>query len=156
MRHICQALRRLTEQFPEVVIAFLVHPNPNVRSVVYTELQGTAQIHLLEPMAYADFVHLMARADLIFTDSDGIQEEAPSLGKPVLVLRKVTERPEGVKAGILKIVGTDPERIIAEAAHLLRDPIAYRQMARHRNPYGDGHAAERILEVLRKSLPCAS
>ena len=152
MRRICRALRTLTDRFSGVVIAFSVHLNPNVRAVVQAELQEAPRIHLLEPVEYAAFVHLMARSYLILTDSGGIQEEAPSLGKPVLVLREVTERPEGVEAGVLKVVGTDPARIVAEASRLLTDPMAYREMAQCRNPYGDGHAAERIVAILREQL----
>lgn len=152
MRRICQSLRVLTERFPEVVIAFSVHPNPNVRAVVHAELEGYLRIHLLEPVQYDTFVHLMARSYFLLTDSGGIQEEAPSLGKPVLVLREVTERPEGVEAGTLKVVGTDPDRIIAEASRLLTNPGAHREMSQHRNPYGDGHAAERIVDALHQRL----
>jgi len=154
LQHICHALRELAQRFPEIVIAFSVHLNPNVQSVVRRELQGIPRIHLLEPIAYPAFVHLMARSYFILTDSGGIQEEAPSLGKPVLVLREVTERPEGVEAGVLKVVGTNAERIVAEAARLLTDEAAYREMAQCRNPYGDGHAAERIVEILQRSWEC--
>jgi len=154
LKNICQALRMLVQLFPELVIAFSVHLNPNVQSVVRRELHGIPRIHLLEPIAYPAFVHLMARSYLILTDSGGIQEEAPSLGKPVLVLREVTERPEGVEAGVLKVVGTNAERIVAEAAQLLTDEAAYREMAQRRNPYGDGHAAERIVEILRRGWGC--
>jgi UDP-N-acetylglucosamine 2-epimerase (non-hydrolysing) len=156
IRRICQALCQITEQFPEVVVAFSVHPNPNVRAVVHDALQGVARVHLLEPIAYPHFVHLMARAEIILTDSGGIQEEAPSFGKPVLVLREVTERPEGVRAGVLKVVGTDPARIVGETTRLLNDPTAYQQMAQRRTPYGDGQATQRILQILRHPLPCAS
>ncbi|MGB9872846.1 MAG: non-hydrolyzing UDP-N-acetylglucosamine 2-epimerase [Anaerolineae bacterium] len=156
LRHICSALRTLVRRFPEVVIAFSVHLNPNVQNTVRQELGDEPRIHLLEPVVYPTFVHLMARSYLILTDSGGIQEEAPSLGKPVLVLREVTERPEGVEAGVLKVVGTGMERIVTEAARLLEDETAYRAMAQCRNPYGDGHAAERIVEILRRSLGCVS
>lgn len=155
LRRICHALRTLVRRFPEVVVAFSVHPNPNVQSIVRQELQDASRVHLLEPVAYAAFVHLMARAHLILTDSGGIQEEAPSLNKPVLVLREVTERPEGVEAGVLKVVGTDSDRIVAEVARLLADEAIYREMAQRPNPYGDGHAAERIVEILQSWL-CAS
>jgi len=154
LEHICHALQTISQRFPEVLIAFSVHPNPNVKSVVRRELRDAPRIHLLEPVAYPAFVHLMARSYLILTDSGGIQEEAPSLGKPVLVLREVTERPEGVEAGVLKMVGTDTECIVAEAARLLTDEAAYREMAQRRNPYGDGHAAERIVEILQRSWEC--
>lgn len=154
LQHICRALRALAQRFPEVVIAFSVHLNPNVQSIVSQELQGIPRIHLLEPIAYPAFVHLMSRSYFILTDSGGIQEEAPSLSKPVLVLREVTERPEGVEAGVLKVVGTNTEWIVAEATRLLTDEVAYREMAQRRNPYGDGHAAERILAILQRGWGC--
>ncbi|MCS7179003.1 MAG: UDP-N-acetylglucosamine 2-epimerase (non-hydrolyzing) [Anaerolineae bacterium] len=151
LRRICAALRILAQRFPEVSLAFSVHPNPNVQNTVRQELRDVPRIHLLEPVPYPAFVHLMARSYLILTDSGGIQEEAPSLGKPVLVLREVTERPEGVEAGVLKVVGTDVDRIVSEAACLLTDEMAYREMAQQRNPYGDGRAAARIVEILKRS-----
>ena len=156
LEHICHALRVIGQRFPEVVIVFSVHPNPNVQRIVRQELQDAPRIHLLEPVPYLDFVHLMARSDLILTDSGGVQEEAPSLGKPVLVLREVTERPEGVEAGVLKVIGTNAERIVAEVARLLTDRAAYHEMAQRCNPYGDGHAAERIVEILQRSWGCVS
>jgi len=156
LRHICGALRTLTQRFPDAVIVFSVHLNPNVRSVVRAELQDTPGIHLLDPLEYHTFVHLMARSYLILTDSGGIQEEAPSLGKPVLVLRQVTERPEGVEAGVLRVVGTNESNIVAEATRLLSDEAAYRSMAKAANPYGDGRAAERIVDILRRNLACGS
>lgn len=156
LHNICDALRALVQRFPDVTIAFSVHPNPNVQQVVRRKLQGAPRIHLLEPVAYPVFVQLMARAYLILTDSGGVQEEAPSLGKPTLVLRDVTERPEGVEAGALRVVGTDQERILAETARLLSDTAAYREMAQGRNPYGDGQAARRIADILRRILKCAS
>ncbi len=149
MRRICRALRLLVERHPDVVVAFSVHPNPRVRSVVEDVLGDVERVHLLDPLDYVAFVHLMERSYLILTDSGGIQEEAPSLGKPVLVLREVTERPEGVEAGVLKVVGTDVERIVAEASLLLEDSEAYRAMAQRRNPYGDGRASERVVEALK-------
>ncbi len=149
MRRICTALRRLVERHQNIEVAFSVHPNPRVRAVVEEVLGGVKRIHLLEPLDYVAFVHLMKRAYLILTDSGGIQEEAPSLGKPVLVLRNVTERPEGVEAGVLKIVGTDEAGIVREASALLEDDAVYGAMALRRNPYGDGRASERIVEALR-------
>ncbi len=156
LHRILQALKELIRSFPDVVIAFSVHPNPNVRKIVHQELQDVPRIYLLEPLDYHTFVHLINRAYLILTDSGGIQEEAPSLGKPTLVLREVTERPEGVEAGVLKVVGTDVERIVTETARLLIDEAAHDNVARCHNPYGDGHAAERIVETLRRSLGCVS
>ncbi|MCD6291621.1 MAG: UDP-N-acetylglucosamine 2-epimerase (non-hydrolyzing) [Anaerolineae bacterium] len=149
MRRICRALRFLVKRHSDVVVAFSVHPNPQVRSVVEEVLGDVPRVHLLDPLDYVAFVHLMERSYLILTDSGGIQEEAPSLGKPVLVLREVTERPEGVEAGVLKVVGTDEGAIITEASLLLEDDAAYRAMAQRRNPYGDGRASERIVEALR-------
>jgi UDP-N-acetylglucosamine 2-epimerase (non-hydrolysing) len=116
-------------------------------------LQQLPNLQLIEPVDYIPFVHLMDRATLIITDSGGVQEEAPSLGKPVLVMRDVTERPEAVNAGTVKLVGTDPQRIVGEASRLLTDPDAYRQMSRAMNPYGDGHACERIVELLATTAP---
>ncbi len=149
LRQISLALLDLLDRFPDVELVFSVHPNPAVRRVVHEVLRGHPRAHLIEPPDYAPWVHLMRRAYLILTDSGGIQEEAPALGKPVLVLRRVTERPEGIEAGTARLVGTDRERIVAEAGRLLSDPAAYEAMARIRNPYGDGHAAERIVEALR-------
>jgi UDP-N-acetylglucosamine 2-epimerase (non-hydrolysing) len=151
-RRICLALRTLVERHPDIIIAFSVHPNPIVRQMIHQVLAGVQAIHLLDPIPYLPFVHLMAHADIILTDSGGIQEEAPSLGKPVLVLREVTERPEGVEAGVLKVVGTETERIVVETSRLLTDPDSYARMARQINPYGDGRAAERIVLIFEKVL----
>jgi UDP-N-acetylglucosamine 2-epimerase (non-hydrolysing) len=148
---ICRALRRLVQDHPDVTIVFPVHPNPSVQGLVYPRLEGLPRIQLTEALSYPDLVRLMRRATLILTDSGGIQEEAPSLGKPVLVLRDVTERPEGVEAGVAILVGTDEDRIVAEASRLLADRQAYDAMARMINPYGDGKAAGRILDVLLAS-----
>ena len=149
LRQIYLALLDLLERYPDVELVFSVHLNPAVRRVVHEVLRGHPRAHLIEPPDYAPWVHLMRRAYLILTDSGGIQEEAPALGKPVLVLRRVTERPEGIEAGTARLVGTDRARIVAAAGRLLSDPAAYEAMARTRNPYGDGHAAERIAEALR-------
>ncbi len=129
-------------------MVFPVHPNPRVRETVGAVLGGVERAHLLDPLGYLDFVHLMKRADLIVTDSGGVQEEAPSLGKPVLVVRERTERPEGVEAGNAELVGTGRERIVAAAARLLDDPAAYRRMATASNVYGDGRAGRRIAESI--------
>lgn len=145
---ICQALRRLAERFADLTIVYPVHPNPNVRRPVYQLLAGVPNIVLTEPLDYATLVHVMAQASIVLTDSGGIQEEAPSLGKPVLVLREVTERPEAVEAGVARLVGTDPDRIVSEAVRLLTDPSEYERMARAVNPYGDGRAARRIVSAL--------
>ena len=136
-------------------IAWPVHPNPKVKAAldqVLAYAPGAEHIHLIEPLGYRGFAWLMGRAELIITDSGGIQEEAPSLGKPVLVTREVTERPEAVAAGTVRLVGTSTERIVAEATRLLEDWDAYRAMARTINPYGDGKAAGRIQARLVKDL----
>ena len=144
---ICAALVRLARR-DDVEIVYPVHPNPNVRPTVNRHLGGQPNITLLDPMDYVPFVDLMCRAYLLLTDSGGIQEEAPSLGKPVLVLRDKTERPEAVSAGTARLVGTNERRIVEEAENLLDDPDAYQRMARRHNAYGDGKASERIADVL--------
>jgi len=149
LRQIYLGLLDLLERFPDIELIFSVHLNPAVRRVVSSVLADHPRAHLIEPPEYAPWVQLMRQATLILTDSGGIQEEAPALGKPVLVLRRVTERPEGVEAGTALLVGTDRERIAAEAGRLLTDPARYAAMAQSRNPYGDGRAAERIVEALR-------
>jgi UDP-N-acetylglucosamine 2-epimerase (non-hydrolysing) len=145
---ICTALRRIAETFPDHDIVYPVHMNPNVREPVTRILGGTDNIHLVEPLDYLPFVWLMNRAHLIITDSGGIQEEAPSLGKPVLVMRNTTERPEAVAAGTVRLVGTDTGLIVAEASRLLADREAYEAMSFAHNPYGDGRAVPRILDAL--------
>ena len=146
---ICQALLDLAKKYASSIqIVYPVHPNPNVKERAYSVLSGMDNIILTEPLDYLPFVHLLNKAYLILTDSGGIQEEAPSLGLPVLVLRESTERPEGVEAGTLKIVGTDRRRIVEEASRLLDDPIAYEKMAAIDNPYGDGRAGQRIVELI--------
>ncbi|HYM11662.1 MAG TPA: UDP-N-acetylglucosamine 2-epimerase (non-hydrolyzing) [Bryobacterales bacterium] len=148
---ICEALAKLAER-PDVEIVYPVHRNPNVQEPVRRRLAGRANIHLLEPLEYVPFVDLMTRSYLILSDSGGVQEEAPSLGKPVLVLREKTERPEAVRAGTVRLVGTDVEKILREANKLLDGPEHYRSMARRINPYGDGHACDRIAEILGSEL----
>lgn len=150
MHHVYRALRRLVDDIPDTEIVFPVHRNPLVREAVAEELEGHDRIHLVEPMEYEPFTNLMARSAIVLTDSGGIQEEAPSLGKPVLVLRDTTERPEAVAAGTVKLVGTDEETIYETAHRLLTDEGAYRQMAEAVNPYGDGRAAARIVGWLRR------
>ena len=145
---ICDALRSIADEFADVQIVYPVHLNPNVRVPVAERLGGHARITLLAPLEYASLVRLMWRSTLILTDSGGIQEEAPSLGKPVLVLRDTTERPEAVEAGCARLVGTDAERIVSEARRLLTDRSEYERMARVANPFGDGHASERIASAL--------
>jgi UDP-N-acetylglucosamine 2-epimerase (non-hydrolysing) len=146
---ICNAIRRIADEHSDVEILYPVHLNPNVRAPVQRILGDRDRVHLIEPVDYAAFVHLMTRADFILTDSGGVQEEAPSLGKPVLVLRDTTERPEAVRAGNTKIVGTDAETIVAEATKLLRDAEHHARMSRISDAFGDGRAAGRIAEVLR-------
>lgn len=148
---ICQALMEVAQQHPDVDIVYPVHLNPNVREPVNRLLTGIDNIHLIEPLDYLPFVHLMSRAYIILTDSGGIQEEAPSLGKPVLVMRDTTERPEAVAAGTVKLVGTDVANIVRELNRLLLDQDAYRAMSFAHNPYGDGQACQRILDALLAS-----
>ena len=145
---ICTAIRALAERFPGVSFVYPVHLNPNVQKPVHQFLSGMPNVHLLEPLGYAPFVKLMDRSHLILTDSGGIQEEAPALGKPVLVMRDTTERPEGVEAGTVKLVGTVVERIVEEATTLLSDEAAWQAMSEAHNPYGDGHASQRIADAL--------
>ncbi len=148
MHHVYRALRRLVDDIPDAEIVFPVHRNPLVREAVEEELEGHPRIHLVEPMEYEPFTNLMARSAIVLTDSGGIQEEAPSLGKPVLVLRDTTERPEAVDAGTVALVGTDEEKIYNTAYKLLTDEAAYKQMAEAVNPYGDGKSSARIVNWL--------
>lgn len=148
MRQVYRALHFILEKRPKASVIFPVHKNPAVRRVVEEVLGGHPRVHLIEPMDYEPFVNLMARATLVLTDSGGMQEEAPSLGKPVLVLRDTTERPEAVRAGTVKLVGTDEEAIAREALTLLFDQEAYHAMANAVNPYGDGKACERIAKSI--------
>lgn len=144
---ICAALARLSER-DDVQIVYPVHPNPNVQGPVRRLLGGRRNIVLAEPLEYVPFVDLMRRAWILITDSGGIQEEGPSLGKPILVLREKTERPEAVQAGTVKLVGTDPDRIVNEAVRLLEDQAEYERMARVHNPYGDGRASARVADAI--------
>jgi len=145
---ICSALAALAARYPEHRIIYPVHLNPNVKDVVHEQLGSYGNILLLPPVHYRLFVRLMSGARVVLTDSGGVQEEAPSLGKPVLVMRETTERPEGVEAGTVRLIGTDPDRIQSEVSRLLDDAAAYEEMAMQKNPYGDGQAANRIVEVL--------
>jgi UDP-N-acetylglucosamine 2-epimerase (non-hydrolysing) len=147
LQGICAALRALAGR-GDVQVVYPVHLNPNVREPVYRALAGEPHVLLLPPLDYQRLVYVMGRSTLVLTDSGGIQEEAPSLGLPVLVLRTVTERPEGVRAGTARVVGVDPDRIVAEATRLLDDEASYRAMAQAVNPYGDGCAAPRIARAL--------
>lgn len=148
--NICQGLKKIAEHNPDIQIIYPVHLNPCVRGPVFRILGDTTNVHLIEPLDYALFVFLMNRAYIILTDSGGIQEEAPSLGKPVLVMREKTERPEAIEASAAKLIGTDCERISTETQQLLDDQVEYEKMARATNPFGDGNAAERIVQVLQK------
>lgn len=148
MRHIYKALRRIIEEIPDTEIVFPVHRNPLVRKVVEAELAGVDRIHLIDPMEYEPFANLMSLSSLVLTDSGGIQEEAPSLGKPVLVLRNTTERPEAVKAGTVRLIGTDKDVVYAETKRLLTDQAAYDAMSNAVNPYGDGKASQRIVQAI--------
>lgn len=148
MRNVYRALRRLVETVPDTEVVFPVHRNPLVRQAVKEVLDGVPGIHLVDPMEYEPFTNLMARSAIILTDSGGIQEEAPSLGKPVLVLRDTTERPEAVASGTVKLVGTDEDKVYNTAYKLLTDEVAYREMAESINPYGDGHTSERIVQAI--------
>lgn len=148
LRHVYKALKKLVEDFSDVEVVFPVHKNPKVREVVNEELGGLTQVHLTDPLDYEPFANLINRANLILTDSGGIQEEAPSLGKPVLVLRDTTERPEAVAAGTVKLVGTEMENVYNAARELLTDSAQYAKMSEASNPYGDGKAAVRIVQAL--------
>jgi UDP-N-acetylglucosamine 2-epimerase (non-hydrolysing) len=148
LESICLALTDLVTRFDDVHVIWPVHLNPNVRTTVTRLLGGTARIHLAPPVDYMAFLQLMERAHLVLTDSGGVQEEAPSLAKPVLVLRKLTERPEACESGAARIVGTDRATIVREASRLLSEPSAYAAMATGINPFGDGHAADRIVDAL--------
>ncbi|NPA45951.1 MAG: UDP-N-acetylglucosamine 2-epimerase (non-hydrolyzing) [Chlorobi bacterium] len=149
---ICRALKQIASEHPEAQIVYPVHLNPNVRKPVFDILGGVDNIKLIEPLAYPAFVWLMDRSFMIITDSGGIQEEAPSLGKPVLVMRETTERPEAVEAGTVILVGTDPEKITGYTDELLREGDLYQRMKKAHNPYGDGKASERILAYFKKKL----
>jgi UDP-N-acetylglucosamine 2-epimerase (non-hydrolysing) len=149
LEQICAALKRLVEIYQDAIrIVYPVHLNPNIQEPVHRLLDGVSNIILLEPLDYLPMIHLMKLASLVLTDSGGLQEEAPALGKPVLVLRRVTERPEGIQAGTVRLVGTDTDMIVRQACRLLDNPQAYSAMAQAINPYGDGKASERIVKAI--------
>ena len=150
MRHMFKAIRRVMDEHPDVKAIYPIHMNPVVREIADEFLGGDDRIHIIEPLDVLDFHNFLSRSYLILTDSGGIQEEAPSLGKPVLVMRDTTERPEGIAAGTLKLVGTEEETIYNEFSRLLSDKEEYETMSKASNPYGDGHACERIADVLCK------
>ena len=149
MRNIFEAIREVTEEFDDVEVVYPVHMNPKVRETAAEVFSGCDRIHLIEPLSYQPFVNLMAKSYFIITDSGGMQEEAPSLGKPVLVVRRETERPEAVSAGTVKLAGVQRETIAALARELLTDRTAYDAMSKASNPYGDGTACDKILEALK-------
>ncbi|PKB19179.1 UDP-N-acetylglucosamine 2-epimerase [Novosphingobium kunmingense] len=151
METIAEAIRRIADR-PDVAVIFPVHLNPNVRAVMHRALGGLDNVALIEPLDYPHFARLLALADIMLTDSGGVQEEAPALGKPVLVMRETTERPEGVSAGTARLVGTDVTVIVTEMFTLLDDKAAYETMARAHNPFGDGHAASRIVELVANEV----
>jgi UDP-N-acetylglucosamine 2-epimerase (non-hydrolysing) len=152
LKEICRAILSLVECNPDVQVVYPVHPNPYVKDPVYRFLGGHPQIALCDPLDYLPFVETMKRAYLILSDSGGVQEEAPALGKPVLVLRRETERPEAIQEGVVRLVGPDYDEIVSTAQALLDDETAYRAMARGISPYGDGRAARRIVQILREAL----
>ncbi len=149
LEQICEALADLAHR-PDVQIVYPVHRNPNVHEAVHRRLAEVPGIELLEPIDYIPLIDLLMRSHFVLTDSGGIQEEAPSLGKPVLVMREVTERPEAVEAGTALVVGADRARIVEQATRLLDDPAHYERLSERHNPYGDGHACERIAEALEQ------
>ena len=149
MHRMCRAIRRVMEERPDTKAIYPIHMNPQVRKAAHEGLDGFDRMHIIDPLEVVDFHNFMARSCLILTDSGGIQEEAPSLGKPVLVMRDTTERPEGVAAGTLRLVGTGEDTIYREFSRLLDYPAEYEEMSRASNPYGDGHASERIADILR-------
>ncbi len=152
MHAVFKAVRRVVEAHPDVEVVYPVHLSPVVQAAAHEELGGMDRIHLIDPLDVVDFHNMAARSYFIMTDSGGVQEEAPSLNKPVLVLRDTTERPEGVTNGTLKLVGTDPAKVTAAMENLLSDQAAYDQMAQAKNPYGDGHASERILAAIETTI----
>jgi UDP-N-acetylglucosamine 2-epimerase (non-hydrolysing) len=156
MRGMLRALKAITERWPDVEIVYPAHPNPEVRGAIADEIGHGDAVRIVEPLSYGPFVTLLDAAHLILTDSGGIQEEAPALGKPVLVLRDETERPEAIDAGVARLVGTDERRIVAETARLLDDPAWYRSMAKGASPYGDGQASRRILLAIEHYFETAT
>ena len=147
--HICKAIRELASQYPDIDIVYPVHLNPNVQKPVYELLSGLDNVFLISPLDYLPFIYAMQHSILLLTDSGGVQEEAPSLGKPVLVMRNTTERPEAVEAGTVKLVGMDAETIVGNVVELLRNKELYKRMSETHNPYGDGQACERIVNALK-------
>jgi UDP-N-acetylglucosamine 2-epimerase (non-hydrolysing) len=149
-RNICLAITELARRFPSAEFVYPVHLNPNVREPVFSLLANKPNIHLIDPLGYLPFVALMNRAKIILTDSGGVQEEGPSMGKPVLVMRETTERPEAVAMGTVRLVGSEPDAIVSNVCTLMTDRASYERMANAVNPYGDGKACVRILEIIRE------
>jgi UDP-N-acetylglucosamine 2-epimerase (non-hydrolysing) len=149
LENLCFAIKDLVSSYPDIQVIYPVHLNPNVRNTAFDILGNQKRVSLLDPLPYEPFVEAMAKAHLIITDSGGIQEEGPSFNKPILVFRKVTERPEGVASGCVKLIGLERENVVSETAHLLDDMDAYRSMASRGNPYGDGRAAKRIVQAIK-------
>lgn len=156
MEGVGRALARLAQQFPDMEIVLPAHRNPIVREAVLPQLEGLGNVTVTEPLPYGEFTRMLSLATVVLTDSGGVQEEAPSLGKPVLVMRENTERPEAVDAGTVKLIGTDEERIVTEVSALLTDESAYAAMAQATNPYGDGHAASRSVQAVASTLGLAA
>ena len=152
LKNICTALKELAQSFKDIEIVYPVHLNPNVQNTVFEILNNCERIHLLSPLTYSQLIWLMSKSYLILTDSGGIQEEAPSLGKPVLVMRRETERPEGLEAGTAYLVGTSKEKILTKVSELLLNKESYLEMAKAVDPYGDGKASQRIVEIIRKEM----
>lgn len=149
LKNICLALKEIVNKNKDVEVIYPVHLNPNVRDIVYKELKNRERINLIDPVEYDELIYLLRNSYFILTDSGGIQEEAPTYGKPVLVMRKVTERPEGVEAGVAKVVGTDTKTIVRKAQTLLNNSEAYNKMSKAVNPYGDGRASQRIVKIIK-------
>ena len=152
MRDIFQAIKRIVQSFPNVKVIYPIHKNPMIRKIAEEILTDIERIRIIEPLDVIDFHNFMARSYLILTDSGGVQEEAPSLGKPVLVMRDTTERPEGVEAGTLKLVGTQEDKIYEEAKRLLSDEQEYKRMSKSVNPYGDGYASKKIVQIILQQI----
>lgn len=152
LENICKALKEIVRRNKDTEIIYPVHLNPNVKKPVYTMLSDIKRIHLIEPVEYQELCFLLEKADIVLTDSGGIQEEAPTFGKPVLVMRKETERPEGVEANVAKLVGTNTKNIVVQVELLLNNPVEYKKMSKAINPYGDGKAAERIVDIITKQM----
>ena len=152
MENVGRALRRLSESFPDLVIVLPAHRNPIVREAVLPQLEGRENVIVTEPLDYAEFIKVMSASKIVLTDSGGVQEEAPSLGRPVLVMRENTERPEAVAAGTVRLIGTDENRVFDEVSRLMTVPTAYQAMSHAENPYGDGRAAERTVAAIAQLL----